>query len=93
MNEIFVSFDHHCTWFRFLSDVISCLSAFRAQQGDVLRYATRIVPVEAFQTAAEWLRYQITSPIDPGDTTCKCLDLSLTKYQRNVNSLLIRARP
>ncbi|XP_061601346.1 exportin-5 [Cololabis saira] len=52
-------------------DFNSFFISYRAQQGDVLRYATRIVPLEAFQTAAEWLHYQITSPIDPGDTTSK----------------------
>uniref|UniRef100_A0A8C2ZJJ6 Exportin 5 n=1 Tax=Cyclopterus lumpus TaxID=8103 RepID=A0A8C2ZJJ6_CYCLU len=44
----------------------SCLTAFRAQQGEVLRIACRIVPLEAFQIAAEWLQYQIASPIDTG---------------------------
>ena len=53
--------------------VCLCLTAFRAQQGEVVRIACRIVPLEAFQIAAEWLKYQITSPIDTGDTTCKCL--------------------
>lgn len=52
--------------------VCSCSTAFRAQQGEVVRSACRIVPLEAFQIAAEWLQYQITSPIDTGDTTCKC---------------------
>lgn len=55
----------------------SCLTAFRAQQGEVVRSACRVVPLEAFQIAAEWLQYQIASPIDTGDTTCKCLFLSL----------------
>ncbi|XP_072247044.1 exportin-5 [Leuresthes tenuis] len=52
-------------------DFNSFFNSFRAQQGDVLRSASRIVPLEAFQTAAEWLQYQLTSPIDPGDTTSK----------------------
>lgn len=47
--------------------------AYRSQLGDVLRILSRIVPVEAFQTAAEWLRFQIASPVDPGDATCKGL--------------------
>lgn len=51
---------------------VFCFTAFRAQQGEVVRIACRIVPLEAFQIAAEWLQYQIASPIDTGDTTCKC---------------------
>ncbi|XP_030604531.1 exportin-5 [Archocentrus centrarchus] len=46
-------------------------NSFRAQQGEVLRSACRVVPLEAFQIGAEWLQYQITSPIDTGDTTSK----------------------
>uniref|UniRef100_A0A3Q0STW4 Exportin-5 n=1 Tax=Amphilophus citrinellus TaxID=61819 RepID=A0A3Q0STW4_AMPCI len=46
-------------------------NSFRAQQGEVLRSACRVVPLEALQIGAEWLRYQITSPIDTGDTTSK----------------------
>lgn len=53
--------------------VCSRFAASRAQQGEVVRNACRIVPLEAFQIATEWLQYQVTSPIDPGDTTCKCL--------------------
>lgn len=56
-----------------------CFAAFRAQQGEVLRSTCRIVPLEAFRIGAEWLQYQITSPIDTGDNACK---LSLTQYQR-----------
>ncbi|XP_041866910.1 exportin-5 [Melanotaenia boesemani] len=52
-------------------DFYSFFSSFRAQQGDVLRSASRIVPLEAFQTAAEWLQFQIASPIDPGNATLK----------------------
>ncbi|XP_028279678.1 exportin-5 [Parambassis ranga] len=52
-------------------DFISFFNSFRAQQGEVLRSVCRIVPLEAFQIAAEWLQYQITSPIDPGDTASK----------------------
>ncbi|XP_070834219.1 exportin-5 isoform X1 [Chaetodon trifascialis] len=46
-------------------------TAFRAQQGEVVRSACRVVPLEAFQIAAEWLQYQIASPIDTGGTTSK----------------------
>uniref|UniRef100_A0A4W6DV81 Exportin-5 n=1 Tax=Lates calcarifer TaxID=8187 RepID=A0A4W6DV81_LATCA len=52
-------------------DFNSFFNSFRAQQGEVVRSACRIVPLEAFQIAAEWLQYQIASPIDIGDTTCK----------------------
>ncbi|XP_034753551.1 exportin-5 [Etheostoma cragini] len=52
-------------------DFNSFFHSFRAQQGEVVRMACRIVPLEAFQIAAEWLQYQIASPIDTGDTTSK----------------------
>uniref|UniRef100_A0A4W6DUN6 Exportin-5 n=1 Tax=Lates calcarifer TaxID=8187 RepID=A0A4W6DUN6_LATCA len=52
-------------------DFNSFFNSFRAQQGEVVRSACRIVPLEAFQIAAEWLQYQIASPIDIGDTTSK----------------------
>ncbi|KAK2824326.1 hypothetical protein Q5P01_021501 [Channa striata] len=52
-------------------DFNSFFNSFRAQQGEVLRTACRIVPLEAFQIAAEWLQYQVASPIDIGDTTSK----------------------
>ncbi|CAJ1067387.1 exportin-5 [Xyrichtys novacula] len=52
-------------------DFNSFFNSFRAQQGEVVRSACRIVPLEAFRIAAEWLQYQISSPIDPGDTTSK----------------------
>uniref|UniRef100_A0A8C6KSB2 Exportin 5 n=1 Tax=Nothobranchius furzeri TaxID=105023 RepID=A0A8C6KSB2_NOTFU len=46
-------------------------STYRSQQGDIVRCVSRIVPLEGFQMAAEWLLYQIASPINPGDTMCK----------------------
>ncbi|AWP13965.1 putative exportin-5 [Scophthalmus maximus] len=52
-------------------DFNSFFNSFRAQQGEVVRSACRIVPLEAFQIAAEWLQYQIASPIDIGVTTSK----------------------
>uniref|UniRef100_A0A667XKR4 Exportin 5 n=1 Tax=Myripristis murdjan TaxID=586833 RepID=A0A667XKR4_9TELE len=52
-------------------DFNSFFNSFRAQQGEVVRSACRIVPLEAFQIAAEWLQYQIASPIDTGNTTSK----------------------
>ncbi|XP_024152409.1 exportin-5 [Oryzias melastigma] len=45
--------------------------SFRGQQGDVLKIVSRIVPLEAFQTAADWLHYQIACPIDPGQSASK----------------------
>ncbi|XP_034537797.1 exportin-5 [Notolabrus celidotus] len=52
-------------------DFNSFFNSFRAQQGEVVRIACRIVPLEAFQIASEWLQYQITSPIDTGDITSR----------------------
>uniref|UniRef100_A0A3B4ZEZ9 Exportin-5 n=1 Tax=Stegastes partitus TaxID=144197 RepID=A0A3B4ZEZ9_9TELE len=52
-------------------DFNSFFNSFRAQQGEVLRSACRIVPLNAFQIAAEWLQYQISCPIDTGDITSK----------------------
>lgn len=52
-------------------DFNAFFNSFRAQQGDVLRVASRAVPLEAFQIAAEWLQFQIASPIDTGDATSK----------------------
>lgn len=63
----------HLTVFAFLS----CLTAFRAQQGDLVRGACRIAPHEAFQIAAEWLRYEVTTPIDTGGSKCKYAKLAL----------------
>ncbi|KAM3862783.1 exportin-5 [Diretmus argenteus] len=55
-------------------DFNSFFNSFRAQQGEVVRSACRIVPLEAFQIAAEWLQYQIASPIDTGNTTSKAAE-------------------
>ncbi|CAB1312894.1 unnamed protein product [Coregonus sp. 'balchen'] len=52
-------------------DFNSFFNSFRAQQGEVVRNACRIVPLEAFQIAAEWLQYQISTPIDIGTTVSK----------------------
>uniref|UniRef100_A0A3P9AH16 Importin N-terminal domain-containing protein n=1 Tax=Esox lucius TaxID=8010 RepID=A0A3P9AH16_ESOLU len=51
-------------------DFNTFFNSFRAQQGEVVRNACRIVPLEAFQIAAEWLRYQISTPIDIGTIVC-----------------------
>ncbi|XP_054885590.1 exportin-5 [Poeciliopsis prolifica] len=52
-------------------DFNSFFSTYRSQHGDVLRTISRIVPVEAFHTAAEWLQFQFACPVDPGDATLK----------------------
>uniref|UniRef100_A0A8C6KJH1 Exportin-5 n=1 Tax=Nothobranchius furzeri TaxID=105023 RepID=A0A8C6KJH1_NOTFU len=48
--------------------------SYRSQQGDIVRCVSRIVPLEGFQMAAEWLLYQIASPINPGDTMSKTVE-------------------
>ncbi|CAB1338502.1 unnamed protein product [Coregonus sp. 'balchen'] len=52
-------------------DFNSFFNSFRAQQGEAVRNACRIVPLEGFQIAAEWLQYQISTPIDIGTTVSK----------------------
>ncbi|XP_069036006.1 exportin-5 [Lepisosteus oculatus] len=52
-------------------DFNSFFNSFRAQQGEVVRNACRIIPLEAFQIAGEWLQYQINTPIDIGTTMSK----------------------
>uniref|UniRef100_A0A674BZX9 Exportin-5 n=1 Tax=Salmo trutta TaxID=8032 RepID=A0A674BZX9_SALTR len=49
-------------------DFNSFFNSFRAQQGEAVRNACRVVPLEGFQIAAEWLQYQISTPIDIGTT-------------------------
>uniref|UniRef100_A0A8C1EVC0 Exportin-5 n=2 Tax=Cyprinus carpio TaxID=7962 RepID=A0A8C1EVC0_CYPCA len=46
-------------------------NSFRAQQGEAVRLACKIVPFEAFRIAREWVQYQICTPIDTGNTTSK----------------------
>ncbi|XP_064806244.1 exportin-5-like [Oncorhynchus masou masou] len=52
-------------------DFNSFFNSFRAQQGEAVRNACRVVPLEGFQIAAEWLQYQISTPIDIGTTGSK----------------------
>ncbi|XP_048061809.1 exportin-5-like isoform X1 [Megalobrama amblycephala] len=48
----------------------NCLfNSFRAQQGETVRLACKIVPFEAFQIAKEWAQHQINTPIDAGNAT------------------------
>uniref|UniRef100_A0A665TXJ9 Exportin-5 n=1 Tax=Echeneis naucrates TaxID=173247 RepID=A0A665TXJ9_ECHNA len=63
-------------------DFNSFFNSFRAQQGEVLRSACRIVPLEAFQIAAEWLQYQIAI------TKIYNLSSSLAKTAEGLCSLL-----
>uniref|UniRef100_A0A8C9SMK8 Exportin-5 n=1 Tax=Scleropages formosus TaxID=113540 RepID=A0A8C9SMK8_SCLFO len=52
-------------------DFNTFFNSFRAQQGEVVRIACKIIPLEAFQMAGEWLQYQVKSPIDVGPTMSK----------------------
>ncbi|XP_056147857.1 exportin-5 [Lampris incognitus] len=68
-------------------DFNSFFISFRAQQGEVVRGACRITPLEAFQMASDWLQYQIASPIDTGNITprmpdgrCSLLSPSVVKW-------------
>lgn len=47
-------------------DFNSFFTAFRAQQGEVLRMACRLDPRTGFQMAGEWLKFQLSAPIDTG---------------------------
>jgi len=46
-------------------------AAFRAQQGEVMRMACRLDSRTGFQMAGEWLKYQLTAPVDTGPMNCK----------------------
>ncbi|KAM8852416.1 exportin-5 [Synchiropus picturatus] len=64
-------------------DFHSFFTSFRAMQGELVRVATRIVPLQAFQITAEWLEYQIRSPINTGDSTgvlCTLLSPSVIQW-------------
>ncbi|KAJ8250821.1 hypothetical protein COCON_G00227430 [Conger conger] len=52
-------------------DFNSFFNSFRAQQGEVVLSAPRIVPLEAFHIAEEGLQVQISAPIDVGTTASK----------------------
>uniref|UniRef100_A0A8C1XYR5 Exportin 5 n=1 Tax=Cyprinus carpio TaxID=7962 RepID=A0A8C1XYR5_CYPCA len=59
-------------------------NSFRAQQGEAVRLACKIVPFEAFQIAREWVQYQISVPVTAAATTCTkglCSALSLSAVQ------------
>uniref|UniRef100_A0A4W6DUF1 Exportin-5 n=1 Tax=Lates calcarifer TaxID=8187 RepID=A0A4W6DUF1_LATCA len=69
-------------------DFNSFFNSFRAQQGEVVRSACRIVPLEAFQIAAEWLQYQIAmggkNPVNLSSKTaeglCSLLSPSVVQW-------------
>ncbi|XP_033875025.3 exportin-5-like [Acipenser ruthenus] len=52
-------------------DFNAFFNSFRAQQGEVVRNACKLIPLEAFQMAGEWLQYQLNIPIDISPTTSK----------------------
>uniref|UniRef100_A0A7M4F192 Exportin-5 n=1 Tax=Crocodylus porosus TaxID=8502 RepID=A0A7M4F192_CROPO len=47
-------------------DFNAFFNSFRAQQGEVMRMACRLDPKTGFQMAGEWLKYQLSSPVDIG---------------------------
>ncbi|KAM6461802.1 exportin-5 isoform 3-T3 [Liasis olivaceus] len=46
-------------------------NSFRAQQGEVIRMACRLDPHTGFQMAGEWLKYQLSLPLDTGTVNSK----------------------
>ncbi|XP_033000415.1 exportin-5 [Lacerta agilis] len=46
-------------------------NSFRAQQGEVIRMACRLDPRTGFQMAGEWLKYQLSTPVDIGPVNSK----------------------
>ncbi|KAH0622594.1 hypothetical protein JD844_025015 [Phrynosoma platyrhinos] len=46
-------------------------NSFRAQQGSVIRMACRLDPRTGFQMAGEWLKYQLSTPVETGPTNSK----------------------
>ncbi|RLV98691.1 hypothetical protein DV515_00010571 [Chloebia gouldiae] len=52
-------------------DFNAFFNSFRAQQGEVIRMACRLDPVTGFQMAGEWLKYQLTAPVDTGPMNSK----------------------
>ncbi|KAG8123442.1 hypothetical protein E2320_018888 [Naja naja] len=46
-------------------------NSFRAQQGDVIRMACRLDPHTGFQMAGEWLKFQLSLPLDTGTVNSK----------------------
>lgn len=49
-----------------------------------MRMACRLDPKTSFQMAGEWLKYQLSTPVDSGVMNCKffsLLDISAVVYQ------------
>ncbi|XP_020667444.3 exportin-5 isoform X1 [Pogona vitticeps] len=46
-------------------------NSFRAQQGEVIRMACRLDPRTGFQMAGEWLKYQLSTPVETGPMNSK----------------------
>ncbi|XP_054833227.1 exportin-5 isoform X1 [Eublepharis macularius] len=46
-------------------------NSFRAQQGEMIRMACRLDTRTGFQMAGEWLKYQLSSPVDIGPMNSK----------------------
>uniref|UniRef100_A0A4W4ESG8 Exportin-5 n=1 Tax=Electrophorus electricus TaxID=8005 RepID=A0A4W4ESG8_ELEEL len=66
-------------------DFNAFFNSFRAQQGEVIRPACKIAPLEAFQVAGEWLQYQINTPLDTGNSKsgegfCSVLSPSVVQW-------------
>ncbi|KFP13951.1 Exportin-5, partial [Egretta garzetta] len=56
-------------------DFNAFFNSFRAQQGEVMRMACRLDPRTGFHMAGEWLKYQLTAPVDTGPMNswwCAC---------------------
>uniref|UniRef100_A0A8C2HT20 Exportin 5 n=1 Tax=Cyprinus carpio TaxID=7962 RepID=A0A8C2HT20_CYPCA len=62
-------------------------NSFRAQQGEAVRLACKIVPFEAFQIAREWVQYQISNSEDWGAVTHLLLSVE-TKTEKGLCSAL-----
>ncbi|XP_038617155.1 exportin-5 isoform X2 [Tachyglossus aculeatus] len=52
-------------------DFNAFFNSFRAQLGEVMRMACRLDPKTGFQMAGEWLKYQLTAPVEIGPTNSK----------------------
>ncbi|NWS95513.1 XPO5 protein, partial [Mionectes macconnelli] len=59
-------------------DFNAFFNSFRAQQGEVMRMACRLDPRTGFQMAGEWLKYQLTAPVDTGPMNCSSSVLFLS---------------
>ncbi|KAM4692893.1 exportin-5 isoform 2-T2 [Discoglossus pictus] len=87
-------------------DFIAFFTTFRSMMGDVMRAACRLDPRTGFSIALDWLKYQISAPLDLGSQNNKCVeDLctvlspsfiqwdAMTFYCECVTSQLFKALP